>query len=63
MGTKLEEMLQINKELEEGAIELYREIISKAEEEGDTVTADIFHRILADEEDHHDTFSGLLEKS
>lgn len=63
VGDNLEEMLLINKELEEGAIALYRTIITKAEEEGDTVTADMFHTILADEEEHHDVFSGLLESS
>jgi bacterioferritin len=63
VGENLEEMMRIDAEQEEGAIELYRRIIAKAEEEGDTVTADLFHSILADEEDHHDTFVGLLEKS
>lgn len=63
VGDKLEEMLQINKELEEDAIGFYRTIIAKAEEEGDMVTADMFRRILADEEEHHDTFAGLLETS
>jgi bacterioferritin len=61
VGESLEEMMRIDAEQEVGAIELYRKIIAKAEEEGDTVTADLFHDILADEEDHHDTFIGLLE--
>lgn len=63
VGESLEEMMRINTQQEEGAIELYRKIIEKAEEEGDVVTADMFHDILAEEEDHHDTFTGLLEKS
>jgi bacterioferritin len=63
VGESLEEMMRIDAEQEEGAIELYRRIIEKAEEEGDMVTADMFHDILAEEEDHHDTFTGLLEKS
>jgi bacterioferritin len=29
--------------------------------EGDTTTAFIFKQILEDEEDHHDTFTTLLE--
>ncbi|TVM17561.1 ferritin [Oceanidesulfovibrio indonesiensis] len=61
VGETLKEMMQINTELESGAIELYRKVIAKAEEEGDIVTADLFHEILAQEEEHHDTFTGLLE--
>ncbi len=61
VGESLKEMMQINTELENGAIELYRKIIAKAEDEGDIVTADLFHEILAQEEEHHDTFTGLLE--
>lgn len=60
VGEKLDEMIHINVKQEEGAITLYRDIIKKAEGEGDTVTADMFHQILADEEEHHNTFSALL---
>ncbi len=60
VGGTLEEMLRINVGQEEGAIKLYRDIIAKAEQEGDTVTADMFHQILADEEEHHNTFRSLL---
>jgi bacterioferritin len=60
VGEKLDDMIRINVKLEEGAITLYRDIIKTAEGEGDTVTADMFHQILADEEEHHNTFSGLL---
>jgi bacterioferritin len=61
VGDTLAEMMKINVGLEVGAIELYRGIIAKAEAEGDTVTADMFHGILADEEDHHNTFTNLLK--
>jgi bacterioferritin len=47
---------------EEGALELYKRIVQKAADEGDIVTEDLFKGILADEEDHHDTFQGLLEQ-
>jgi bacterioferritin len=60
IGETLEEMMRINAGLEKDAIELYRKIIVKAEEKGDTVTADMFHQILADEEEHHNTFTSLL---
>ena len=62
VGDTLTEMMRINVSLEDGAIELYRKIITKAEAEGDTVTADMFHQILADEEDHHNTFTSLLKE-
>jgi bacterioferritin len=61
VGDSLADMMKINVGLEVGAIELYRGIIAKAEAEGDTVTADMFHGILADEEDHHNTFTNLLK--
>ena len=32
-----------------------------ARKEGDAVTEKMFREILADEEEHHDTFTGLLE--
>jgi bacterioferritin len=60
VGESLEEMIKINAEQEAGAIELYRRIIAKAEGEGDTVTADMFHNILGQEEEHHDIFTKLM---
>lgn len=61
VGENLKDMMEINVGLEVDAIELYRKIIDKAKGEGDIVTAQLFRKILADEEEHHDTFSGLLE--
>ncbi len=61
VGNTLKEMIQINKKDEEGAIALYRKIIGVARKEGDEVTEKMFRDILADEEEHHDTFTGLLE--
>jgi bacterioferritin len=58
----LEEQLRRDLADEEGAIELYRAIIAKAGDEGDIVTQELFKGILADEEDHHDTFQSLLEE-
>ncbi len=62
VGNKPEEMIEFDKEAEEGAIKLYRRIIEKAEGEKDYVTKKLFQDILADEEEHHNTFKGLLEK-
>ncbi len=61
IGKNAKEMLQINKQAEEGAIALYKEIISIAEKEGDVVTASLFTDILSEEEEHHNIFAKLLE--
>jgi bacterioferritin len=61
VGETLKEMLERDKADEEGALDLYGRIVEKAVAEKDVVTAELFKGILADEEDHHDTFSGLLE--
>lgn len=61
VGKNLKEMLEYDKEAEEEAIELYKEIIEVAQQEGDITTAGLFRKILAEEEEHHDTFLGLLE--
>ncbi|MEW6002957.1 MAG: ferritin-like domain-containing protein [Nitrospirota bacterium] len=62
VGKSLREMLEIDKKAEENAIKLYKEIVSMAEKEGDIVTKRLFEEILEAEEDHHNTFSTLLEK-
>ncbi len=62
IGTTAENMLRIDKEAEEGAIRLYKEIVALADKEGDIVTRRLFEGILSQEEDHHNQFSTLLEK-
>lgn len=62
IGETLKEMIERDKMDEEYAIKLYKEIIKKAESEGDIITVEIFKKILADEEEHHDTFTSLLEE-
>jgi bacterioferritin len=62
VGKELKEMLEQDKKDEEGAITLYKQIIAAARKEGDETTKKLFHSILADEEEHHDTFTGLLEE-
>ena len=61
VGDSAREMIEIDKKAEEGAIELYRQIIKIAHEEGDYVTAKLIEDILVDEEQHHDYFSSVLE--
>ena len=57
----LKEMVVQDVKDEKNAIDLYKTIIDMARKEGDTTTAFIFKQILEDEEDHHDTFTTLLE--
>jgi bacterioferritin len=46
---------------EENAINLYKKIVEQARKEGDETTNRLFREILQQEEDHHDTFTTLLE--
>lgn len=62
IGTTLREMIETDKGNEEATIDLYRKIIELAGKEGDAVTKLLFEKILTDEEEHHDTFSTLLEE-
>jgi len=61
VGKTLKAMIQQDIKDEQGAITLYKTIIEMAEKEGDVTTAFIFREILEDEEDHHDTFTTMLE--
>jgi bacterioferritin len=61
VGDSLKEMLERDAADEEGAIVLYRQIVTRARDDGDIVTENLFRGILADEESHHDTFTSLLE--
>ncbi len=61
VGTTLKEMIQRDIEDEAGAITLYKKIIEAATKESDVTTAFMFKGILEQEEDHHDTFTTLLE--
>jgi len=62
VGKTLKEMIARDVKDEEGAITLYNQIIELAGKEKDEVTNRLFRQILADEEDHHDTFTTLLEE-
>ena len=61
LGASIREILEIDRDQEKSAIELYKRIIEMATKEGDEITATIFKKILKDEEGHHRTFSNLLE--
>ena len=62
VGASLKEMIKQDQKDEESAIDLYRKIIIVARKEEDEVTHRLFRQILADEEEHHDVFSTLLEE-
>jgi len=62
VGGSVQEMLEADAKAEEEAIVLYKEIIRQASSEGDSTTRLLFEQILAEEEDHHDTFMTLLGK-
>jgi len=61
VGKTLKEMIARDIKDEANAIELYKEIIEIAQKEGDVTTSFIFKEILEDEEEHHDTFTTLME--
>jgi len=62
VGKSLREMVAQDVKDEKKAIDMYKEIIAMAQKEGDVTTAFLFMEILKDEEDHHDTFTTLLEQ-
>jgi len=62
VGTTLKEMIQRDAKDEESAISMYKAINEMALKEGDVTTARIFREILEEEEEHHDTFTSLLEE-
>ncbi|MBI2853479.1 MAG: ferritin-like domain-containing protein [Chloroflexi bacterium] len=61
VGDTLKEMIQQDVKDEEGGIRLYKQIIETARKEGDETTNRLFREILQQEEEHHDTFTTLLE--
>ena len=62
VGTTLKEMIAQDAKDEANAIKLYKEIVELARQEGDETTNRLFREILQQEEDHHDTFTSLLEE-
>jgi bacterioferritin len=62
VGATLKDMLAQDAKDEESAIDMYKKAIALAAQENDQVTKRLFEKILADEEEHHDTFTGLLEE-
>jgi len=61
VGRTLKDMVTQDVKDEVNAIKMYKQINVMALKEGDVTTAHIFREILEQEEDHHDTFTTLLE--
>jgi bacterioferritin len=61
VGASLKEMIKQDIKDEANAIDLYKKIIEQARKEGDETTKRIFRQILQEEEEHHDTFTTLME--
>lgn len=61
LGESAEEMLEIDREQERQAIQLYRQIIDVADRAHDGAVKSLFQYILADEEKHHRIFTEMLE--
>jgi bacterioferritin len=60
VGGSLIEMLKQDEQNEEEAINLYKQAIQVASEEGDYATRRLLEEILAEEENHINTFGKLL---
>jgi bacterioferritin len=61
IGDSVSEVLEIDRDQEKAAIELYKIIIEMAAKVGDDITVKLFKKILKEEEEHHRAFSHLLE--
>lgn len=61
VGETLKEMFERDRDDEAEAIRICKKIIDTARKEGDEVTEKLFTDILADEEDHYDTFLRLVK--
>ena len=62
VGEGLKAMISRDAKDEEDAIKLYKQIIDAARKENDETTKKLFQGILEQEEEHHDTFTSLLEE-
>ena len=60
IGHTLKEILELDRAEEEEAIKLYNQIIEVARSESDGTTANLFRRILSDEENHLQIFKDFL---
>ncbi len=61
VGGSLKEMIEVDLEAENEAVEMYGKIIALASENGDSTTRLLFEEILTEEEEHKYTFSVLLK--
>ena len=62
VGKSVRDMIKLDIKAEEGAIALYKKVLTETKKAGDSTTYRLFRGILAEEEEHHDYFTTLLEK-
>jgi len=55
-------MVDFDVKAELEAINMYKQIMELAANEGDVATRELFEEIEEEEEEHHDFFTSLLEK-
>jgi bacterioferritin len=60
-GTSIEQLLEADVALEQQAVAMYNAAAQACEEAGDHTTAQLFIRILAEEEGHVDLFSNISD--
>ncbi len=62
IGQTVNEILELDKREEEGAIKLYEQIVDVAKSVGDEATERLFEKILLEERGHHLIFTGLINR-
>ncbi len=60
-GLEIVEMLKVDVELEQSAVDMYNDFANKCAQEGDNISKAIFEELLADEEEHVDDFQNILD--
>lgn len=60
-GLGIPELLKLDIELEEAAVEMYNESANICAQEGDQISKALFEKLLADEEGHLDEFQNILD--
>jgi bacterioferritin len=60
IGQTVDDFIKLDRDAEDYAIVLYRKIINKANQLGDTKTKRMFEKIIEDEEDHYWAFDDYL---
>jgi bacterioferritin len=60
-GLAIPELLKLDIDLEQGAVDMYNKSANMCAQEGDNVSKALFEKLLADEEGHLDDFQNILD--